>query len=185
VYFDRFLSISSLIPSKQGGIPLSSSTLPPSPRMVSFDWNDIVEPHLPSSPPFQIMVEINKLGIHQSIVNEGSSTGILSSSSWQALGSPKLVSATSELLDFNKIPSECLGILPHFPITLGGKIVLVNILVVLDPLDFNFILGCDYVYVINFVVSTLFHVMYFSHNGRIVTIDQLSFDNRHPVSALP
>jgi hypothetical protein len=35
--FDHVLSISSPIPSEQGSIPLSSSTLPPSPRVVSFD----------------------------------------------------------------------------------------------------------------------------------------------------
>jgi hypothetical protein len=87
--------------------------------MVSFDWNDIVD--------------------------EGSSTSALSSSAWKVLGSAKLVSATSELLDFNRIPSECMGILPQFPIMLGGNIVLINILVVLGPLDFNMILGSDYV----------------------------------------
>jgi hypothetical protein len=57
--FDYVFSISSSVPSEQGGIPLSSSMLPPSPRMVSFDWNDLVEPHLPSSAPFQIMVKVN------------------------------------------------------------------------------------------------------------------------------
>jgi hypothetical protein len=41
--FDHVLSISSSVPSEQGSIPLSLSMLPPSPRMVSFDWNDIVE----------------------------------------------------------------------------------------------------------------------------------------------
>jgi hypothetical protein len=96
--------------------------LPPSPRMVSFDWNDIVEPHLPSSTPFQIMVGVNKIGIHRCMVDEGSSASILSSLAWQDLGSPKLVSTTSELLDFD--------------------------------------------------IS-------------IVTIEQLSFDNHHPVSTLP
>jgi hypothetical protein len=66
--------------------------------MVSFDWNDLVEPHLPSSAPFQIMVGVNKIRIHRCIVDEGSSASILSSLAWQALGSPKLVSATSDLL---------------------------------------------------------------------------------------
>jgi hypothetical protein len=42
--FDHVLGISSLVPSKQGSIPLSLSMLPPSPRVVSFDWNDLVEP---------------------------------------------------------------------------------------------------------------------------------------------
>jgi hypothetical protein len=46
------------------------------------------------------------------------------------------------------------------------------------------ILGHDYVYAMNFVVSTLFRVMHFLHNGSIVTIDQLASDNHHPNLAL-
>jgi hypothetical protein len=42
--FDHVLRISSPIPSEQGRITLSMSTLPPSPIMVSFGWNDLVEP---------------------------------------------------------------------------------------------------------------------------------------------
>ena len=48
-------------------------------------------------------------------------------------------------------------------------------MVVQGPLDFNIILGHDYVYTIKSVVSTLFRVMHFPHDGKIVTIDQLSF----------
>jgi hypothetical protein len=66
------------------------------------------------------------------------------------------VSATSQLLDFDRRPSEYLGILPQFPITLGGKTILVNMIVVQGPLDFNMLLGHDYVYAMNVVVSTLF-----------------------------
>jgi hypothetical protein len=86
------------------------------------------------------------------------------------LGSPNLVSTTSELLAFDIKPSECLGNLPQFPITLGGNIVLVNLLVVLGPLDFNILLGSDYVYAMNVVVFTLFCVMHFTHNISIFTI---------------
>jgi hypothetical protein len=50
--FNYVFRIFSLVPSKQGGIPLSLSTLPPSLRMVSFYWSDLVEPRLPSSAPF-------------------------------------------------------------------------------------------------------------------------------------
>jgi hypothetical protein len=53
-YFDHVLSISSSVLSEQGSIPLSLSTLPASPKVVSFHWNDLVEPRLPSSTPFQI-----------------------------------------------------------------------------------------------------------------------------------
>ena len=73
-------SISSSVLSEQGGIPLIPSTPPPNPRMVSFDWNDIVEPRLPSYAPFQIRVEVNSTNNYQCIVDEGSSASILSSS---------------------------------------------------------------------------------------------------------
>jgi hypothetical protein len=36
------LRISISVPSAQGSIPLSLSTIPPIPRVVSFDWNDLV-----------------------------------------------------------------------------------------------------------------------------------------------
>jgi hypothetical protein len=68
-----------------------------------------------------------------------------------------------------------LGTLPQFPVTLGGKIVFIDVMVVQDPLDFALLLGQDYVYAMKAIVSTLFHVIYFPHDGRIMTIDQLSF----------
>jgi hypothetical protein len=179
-----FLAFPGSVLSEQGGIPLIPSTPPPSPRMVSFDWNDLVEPRLPSSAPFQIRVEVNSTNIYRCIVDEGASASILSSSVWKVLGSPKLVSSSHELLAFDRCPSEYLGVLPQLPISLGGKIVLVDVIVVQGPLDFNMLLGRDYVYAMNVVVSTLFRVMHFPHNGSIVTIDQLASDNHHPNSTL-
>jgi hypothetical protein len=117
-------------------------------------------------------------------VDEGASASILSSSVWKVLGSPKLVFASHELLAFDRHPSEYLGVLPQFPISLGGKIVCVDVIVVQGPLDFNMLLMRDYVYAMNNVVSTLFRVIHFPHNGSIVTIDQLASDNHHPNSAL-
>jgi hypothetical protein len=152
--------------------------------MVSFDWNDLVEPHIPSSAPFQIRVEVNSNKIYRCIVDEGTSKSILSSSTWKALGSPELVSASQELLAFGRRPSEYLGVLPQFPISLGGNTVLVDVIVVQGLLDFNMLLGRDYVYAMNIVVSTLFRVMHFPHNGSIVTIEQLASDNHHPNSTL-
>jgi hypothetical protein len=67
---------------------------------------------------------------------------------------------------------------------LGGKIVLLDVIVVQGPLDFNMFLRHDYVYSMNVVVSTLFRVMHFLHNGSIFTIDQLTSNNHHPNSVL-
>ena len=57
-------------------------------------------------------------------MDEGASASILSSLVWKVLGSPKLVSASHELLDFDRRPSEYLGIIPQFPISLGGRLSL-------------------------------------------------------------
>jgi hypothetical protein len=79
------------------------------------------------------------------------------------------------MLAFNRRTSQPLGTLPQFPITLGGKTIFIYVMVVRDPLDFSLLLGRDYVYSMKVVVSTLFRVIYFPHDGRIVTINQLSF----------
>ena len=49
-----------------------------------------------------------------------------------------------------------LGIIDQTPVTLGGKTVLVDIMVIEDPLDFNMLLGHDYVYAMQAMVSTFF-----------------------------
>ena len=76
---------------------------------------------------------------------------------------------------FNRRPTAPLGTLPYLPITLGGKTVCIDVMVVQGPLYFNLLLGCDYVYAMKSIVSTLFIAMHFPHDGKIVTIDQLSF----------
>jgi hypothetical protein len=77
---------------------------------------------------------------------------------WQSLGSPELVSSSHELLDFDKHLSEYLGIIPWYPISLADKIFLVDVIMVQGLLDFNIILGSDYVYVMN-VMSDYVYVM--------------------------
>ena len=85
------------------------------------------------------------------------------------------MSTALNLLAFNRRTNKLLGILPQFPITLGGKTICIDVMVVIDPLDINFLQGLDYVYAMNVVVSTLFRVMLFPHDGWIVAIDHISF----------
>jgi hypothetical protein len=98
--FDHFLSIYSFVPSEKGIIPLSSRILPPSPRVVSFDWNDLIEPQIPSSIPFQIREIIRYL------VDKVTYESILSSSTWKSLGFPKIVSVICEILTFDRISAR-------------------------------------------------------------------------------
>ena len=129
---------------------------PPSTKVIYFDWNSLTKTHLPLDIPFQIFLGIIGKEIFRTIVDEGASVSILSSTAWKAIGSPQLVLASDQILDFNRRPTTPLGILTHLYITLGGKIVCIDVMVVQGPLDFNILLIRDYVYTIKDVVSTLF-----------------------------
>jgi hypothetical protein len=158
-----------------GGIPPSLAKTPPSNEAILFYWGVLTRPCLPSHIPFKIIVQVCGWVIPQTLIDEGSSISIFSSIAWKALGYPKIVVVTQTLFTFNRRTSHPLGILPQFPVTLGGKNVFIDVMVVQDPLDFDLLLGRDYIYAMKAIVSTLFHVIYFPHDGRMVTIDQLSF----------
>ena len=57
-------------------------------------------------------------------------------------------------------------------------------MVVQDPLDFSLLLGRDYVYAMKAFVSTLFRVISFPHDGRVVSVDQLSFIDSNWITSL-
>ena len=80
--------------------------------------------------------------------DEGASMSILSSTTWQVLGSLPLVPIAQNLLACNRGTSQPLGILPQLPITffLGGGIIYLNVMVVPGPLDYNLLLGYEYIY---------------------------------------
>jgi hypothetical protein len=157
-----------------GGIPPPPVEPPPSNEAILFDWGALTGPRLPAHVPFQITVQVRGRDVPQTLIDEGASVSIFSSVAWYALGCPQLAPVTQNLLAFNRRTSQPLGILPQFPVTLGGKTVFIDVMVVQDPLDLSLLLGRDYVYAMKAIVSTLFHVISFPHDGRIVTIDQLS-----------
>jgi hypothetical protein len=123
------------------GIPPSPMEPPPSNEAIHFDWGVLTGPRLPSHIPFQITVQVCGRDVPQTLIDEGASVSILSSFAWQALGFPQLVPVTQNLLAFNRRTSQPLGTLPQFPVTLGGKTVFIDVMVVQDPLDFLYSLG--------------------------------------------
>ena len=68
-------------------------------------------------------------------------------------------------------PTKSQGILPHVPITLAGKIVMIDIEVVNTQLDYNLLLGRSYMYAMRAITSIVFCLMMFPHEGKIVTVD--------------
>jgi hypothetical protein len=56
----------------------------------------------------------------------------------------------------------------------------VDVEVVDAPLGYNLLLGCNWTYSMTAVVSFIFCTLCFPHEGKIITIDQLSFAHASP-----
>lgn len=147
---------SSHIPIEKEGSYHVPTTPPPSSLVTYFDWSQLEGYRLSSYVPFHITIQAHHMDIPSRVINEGTSVRILSSTTWKDLGSPQLVPITHNFLAFNRGISQLFGVLPNFPITLGGKNVYIDMMVFIGPLDFNLLLGRDYVYVIGALVSSLF-----------------------------
>ena len=60
-------------------------------------------------------------------------------------------------------------------VLLGGKTVAIEVEVVDAPLDYNLLPGRNWMYSMQVVASSLFRVICFPFNGKIIMIDQTSF----------
>ena len=93
---------------------------------------------------------------------------------WQKIGSPELVPSTISLRAYDGRPTSPIGLCQNIPIELGGKTILIDIEVIDAQLDYNILFGRNYMYAMKAVASSVFRTMMFPHNGKIVTIDQLT-----------
>jgi hypothetical protein len=118
------------------------------------------------------------------VVDEGASTCMMSLVCWKAIGQPILSPSPTLLTTFDGHSFRPHGIIPSFPLQLGGKTVCVEVEVVDVSLDYNILLGRSWTYTMQVVVITVFRVLLFPHEGWIVTIDQLSFSHPEPSSGL-
>ena len=82
------------VPTTKGVHSTIYSVLPPSSLVASFDWNQLERSRLPSNVPFRIIVQVHKMIVSGNIIDEGALVSILSSISWEALGSPLLIPVT-------------------------------------------------------------------------------------------
>jgi hypothetical protein len=76
------------------------------------------------------------------------------------------------------------GLFQNVPIELGGKTILIDIEVINASLDYNILFGRSYMYAMKAVASSIFQTMMFPHNGKIVTIDQVSHYEPNPSANL-
>jgi hypothetical protein len=152
-------------------------------RTIMCDPSDL-KPHLPHHVTFHIVVAYTKKTftwtIFRIVVDEGTSTCVMSLACSKAIGQLLLSSSPTLLTSFYGHSFRPHGIIPSFPVQLRGKTVCVEFEVVDASLDYNIFLGRSWTYDMQEVVATVFWVLLFPHEGQIVTIDQLSFSHPDP-----
>jgi hypothetical protein len=148
-------------------------------RLITFDL-DSSEPRLPTAVAIQVPVKIRNITIHRCIIDEGASTCIMSKTVWQKLGSPELTPSAITLRAYDGRPSSPEGLLQNVPVELRGKTILIDIEVIDVTLDYNILFGRSYMYAMKAVASSVFRTIMFPHNGKIVTIDQVSYYEPNP-----
>jgi hypothetical protein len=154
------LEVLQTCPSQRNALLSGLGALEPSgSKIINFDVTD-VKPYLPYHVAFQIHVEYSKYTIKRTVVDEGVATCVMSLVCWKALCSPTLSKLSNMLTAFDG-HSFCT--------------VKVEVEVVDAPLDYNFLLGHNWTYAMVVVVSFVFYILCFPHQGEIVTIDHLSF----------
>ena len=109
------------------------------------------------------------------MIDEVAAASVMSLSCWKGLGSPELSKSDTMLTTFDGRSFRPHGILPSLKFHLGGNTIAIEVEVLDMPLDYNLLLGRNWMYSMQTVASSLFRVVCFPFNGKIVMIDQTSF----------
>ena len=144
--------------------------------MIKFETHGI-QPLFPYYMSLFIHVECLNNTIIRIVIDEVVVAFMMSLSCWKDLGSPMLSQSSNMLTAFNGRLFWLHSILPSLEVQLGGKIVAIEVGVVDAPLYYNLLLGWNWMYNMQAVASSLFWVVCFLFNGKIITIDQNSFQN--------
>jgi hypothetical protein len=174
------LEVLQTCPSHRNALLSVLGALEPSgSKVIKFDVI-YVKPRLPYHVEFQIHVEYSKYTIKHAVVDEGVATCVMSLIYWKSLDSPTLSKSLNMLTSFEGHSLRIHNILPAFLVQLGGKMVEVEVEVFYAPLDYNLLLGCNWTDAMVVFISFVFCTLCFPHEGKIVTIYQLSFAYSSP-----
>jgi hypothetical protein len=174
------LEVPQTCPSQRNALLSTLGAIEPiGSKVIKFDILD-VKPHLPYHVAFQIHVGYSKYTIKHVVVDEGVATCVMSLIYWKSLSFLTLSKSSNMLTSFDDHSFHPHGILPAFPVQIGGKMVEVEVKVVDVPLDYNLLLGYNWTYDMVVIVSFIFCTLCFPHEGNIVMIDQLSFAYASP-----
>ena len=80
------------------------------------------------------------------VIDEGAAASVMSLSCWKGLGSPTLSKLGNMLTAFDGRSFQLHDILPSLEVQLGGKTIAIEVEVVDVPLDYNLLLGRNWIY---------------------------------------
>jgi hypothetical protein len=171
------LEVLQSFPTQQKALLKSIGGIEPTnTNLIIFDLEDHI-PRLPPQLAFQIQVIFFDKKICRIVIDEGTLTCVMFVTCWKAIGSPPLTKSHNMLKAFNGSGFKPYDVLPSLPITLEGKTVNVEVEVFDVPLDYNLLLGRSWIDSMHVVVSTIFSVVHFPHQGKVIMVDQLAFFN--------
>jgi hypothetical protein len=106
----------------------------------------------------------------------------MSKTVWQKLDSPELIPSSITLRDYDGHPYSPQGLFQNVPVEFEGKTILIDIEVINAPLNYNILFVHSYMYAMKAVASSVFQMMMFPHNRKIITIDQVLHYEPNPSS---
>ena len=115
--------------------------------------------------------------IKRTVIDDKATTYVMYLNYWKGLVFPTLSRSVTMLTVFDGISFRPHGILPSLEVELGGKNVSIEVEVVDAPLDYKLLMGRNWIYNMKVVTSSLFQVICFPFEGRIVTVKKKYFDN--------
>ena len=97
--------------------------------------------------------------VKRTMIEEGAAASVMSFSCWKGLGSPELSQSTTMLTSFDGRSFQPHGILPSLKFQLGGKTITIEVEVVDVLLDYNLLLGRNWMYSMQAIAFSLFQVV--------------------------
>ena len=120
--------------------------------------------------------------IHQCVIDEGASMCIMSKNVGQKLGFPELKPSVITLIRaYDSCPSTPVFLYQKVLVCLTGKMVHIDVEVFDTHVDYNILLGWSYMYAMFTIASSIFHIMMFSHEDHIITVDQMTHSEKRPL----
>ena len=118
-----------------------------------------IQPRLPYYVSLLIHVECLNMTIKHIVIDKGAAASVMSLSCWKGLGSPELSQSATMLTTFDGRSFRPHKILPSLEVQLGGKTVAIKVEVFYAPLDYNILLGRNWMYSMQVIASSLFRVV--------------------------